>query len=57
VKHKNAALADAYATVFMLLGKQKGIEFLSKNKEIEVLLVYLDEKNNMQVFSTMNQSK
>lgn len=46
----NAALADAYATVFMILGKEKGIKFLSGHPELKVILVFVNEKNEMEVY-------
>jgi len=54
VIHKNAALADAYATVFMLLGKEKSITYCKDHPQIQLLLVYLDEENQMKVYKTAN---
>lgn len=54
VIHRNAALADAYATVFMLIGKNESIAFCKNNPDVKLLLVYLDKENNMQVYKTPN---
>lgn len=48
----NAALADAYATVFLCLGKDKSIVFLKKHPELKVILIYSDEKGNRKVFKS-----
>jgi thiamine biosynthesis lipoprotein len=48
------AVADALATAFMVMGKDKTIEFLSIHPEFEVFLVYSDEKGN---FKTWNSEK
>lgn len=40
------AVADGLATAFMVMGKDKTIEFLGIHPEYEVFLVYSDEKGN-----------
>lgn len=37
---KNATLADGYTTAFMLMGKEKSIEYLNKNKELDAMIIY-----------------
>jgi thiamine biosynthesis lipoprotein len=44
--------ADAYATVFMVFGLEKSIEFLSKNNFLEAYLVYSDDYGKLKVFTT-----
>ncbi len=48
------ALADGFATAFMVLGLEKTKEFLKKNKKlgIEVLLIY-NEKGKFKTYSTI----
>ena len=48
----NCALADAYATVFMVVGLEKSKMILTNNKALEGLLIYCDEKNNLNTFTT-----
>lgn len=52
---ENAALADAYATVFLILGKEKGLKFLEKNKSLKVLLIYVDSANQLKIYTTIDQ--
>lgn len=47
----NAAIADAYATAFMVMGKEKSIEFL-EDKEMEVFFIYSDEDGNFETWAT-----
>ena len=44
--------ADAYATAFMVSGVEKSKEILQRHPELHVYLIYLSEKNNLQVFYT-----
>ena len=48
----NCALADAYATVFMVVGLEKSKTILANNKELSGLLIYSDEKNKLTTFIT-----
>ena len=48
----NCALADAYATVFMVVGLEKSKKILANNKALEGLLIYSDEKNNLNTYTT-----
>ena len=46
-----AAIADAYATYLMVIGLEKGKEFLSAKEDMDALLVY-GEQDNLKVYST-----
>ena len=46
-----AAMADAYATYLMVIGFEKGKEFISKAKDMDALLVY-GEQEDMKVYAT-----
>ena len=48
----NCGEADAYATVFMVVGLQESKKLLSKNKNLEALLIYSDEDGGLQTFIT-----
>ncbi len=48
----NAALADAYATVFLCLGKEKSIDFLKQHPELKVILIYGDKDGTRKVFQS-----
>lgn len=51
---KNAALADAYATVFILLGKNESEKFLLNNPEFKIILVYIDGNNETKIYRSEN---
>jgi thiamine biosynthesis lipoprotein len=53
----NCGYADAYATSFMVMGLQDSKDFLSKHQEIEALLIYSDEKGDLQTFITEGLNK
>jgi thiamine biosynthesis lipoprotein len=44
--------ADAYATSFMAMPLKKSLELISNLKNIDVMIVYYDKKNNVQVYRT-----
>lgn len=46
------AMADGLATAFMVMGKDKTIEFLGIHPEFEVFLVYSDEKGNFKTWTS-----
>ncbi len=46
----NCMTADAYATAFMVLGLETGIEVAKKIPEIEVFFIYADSIGNNQVY-------
>ena len=42
--------ADAFATAFMVLGKEKGIEIAANIPELEIYFIYADENGENQVY-------
>lgn len=48
----DCASADAVATVCMVKGKDKTIEFLNQHPEYEAFLIYSDEKGNFKTWCT-----
>lgn len=46
----NCMTADAFATAFMVLGLESGIEIARSIPEIEVFFIYADEKGNNQIY-------
>ncbi len=52
----DCADADAYATAFMAMGFDKSKLFLEKNTDIKVILIYIDEFKNVQVFDTYSEN-
>ncbi len=48
------AMADAYATAFMVMGLDESIEFLKEHNELMTLLIYSDENGDLQTFTTEN---
>jgi thiamine biosynthesis lipoprotein len=50
----DCASADGIATACMVMGKEKAIEFLLKNPDLEGFLVYSDEKGNFKTWITDN---
>ncbi len=46
--------ADAFATAFMVLGVEMGIEIARNVSEIEVYFIYADDKGNNQVYMSDN---
>ncbi len=44
--------ADAYATAFMVMGLEKTIAFLKKERSLDAYLIYSDEKGNFRVYCT-----
>jgi thiamine biosynthesis lipoprotein len=49
---KDCISADAYATVFMVMGKDKALEFLAKDENLDAFLVYADETGKLKTFTT-----
>lgn len=48
----SCALADAYATSFMVMGLEKAKAFASKHSNIQVYLIYADENGNLQTWQS-----
>lgn len=46
---KDCMTADAYATAFMVMGFEKTLEFIKKEKDLEVYLIY-DDKGTMKTY-------
>lgn len=46
----NCALADAYATVFMVVGIDKTKEILAKNKKIKAVLIFENENKELETY-------
>ncbi len=46
---RDCADADAYATAFMAMGYKKTKAFLEKHKDLQTLLIYVDEQGAVQV--------
>jgi len=54
VIHPNyCALADAYATTFMVMGLEESLKFLEKHTELKVFLIYTDQQGNTKIYSTI----
>ena len=54
VLSKSSGLSDGYATAFMLMTLEESKLFLQKHPELYVMLLYVDEANKMQQFTTEN---
>jgi len=52
VLHQSCAMADAYATAFMVMGFEKSKYFLEQNpaQKLQAYFIYLDENNQTQVW-------
>lgn len=46
----NCAIADAYATVFMVVGLEKAKDYLNKNKKLKALLIFENEQKQLDTF-------
>ena len=57
VLSKSSGLSDGYATAFMLMTLEESKLFLQKHPELYVMLLYADEANKMQQFTTENFKK
>lgn len=53
----NCMTADAYATAFMVLGLEKGIEIARRNPEIEVYFIYAGEQGENLIYMSENFEK
>jgi FAD:protein FMN transferase len=49
---EDCATADALATAFMVMGKDKTVEFLGRHTEYEAFLVYSDQSGNFQTWAS-----
>ncbi len=53
----DCAMADGFATAFMVMGKDRTIEFLRAHPEFGAYLIYSDEKGNFQTWISTNLEK
>ncbi len=53
ISKKDCADVDAYATAFMVMGFNKTIAFLEVHPELEVFLIYLDDKGETQFYDSL----
>lgn len=53
----NCALADAYATVFMVVGLEKAKEILSQKKNLQAVLIFENEKKELETFISEDLKK
>ena len=51
---KSGGISDGYATAFMLMSLEESKVFLQKHPELYALLLYSDDKNEMQQYMTDN---
>lgn len=51
ITKKDCADADAYATAFMAMGLEETKKVVRKNKDLEVVLIYFDENENIAEFT------
>ena len=51
---KSGGISDGYATAFMLMSLEESKAFLQSHPELYALLLYADEKNEMQQYMTVN---
>lgn len=54
---KDCMTADAYATAFMVMGIEKGKEFLKKHPKLEVYFIYTGSDGSMQTYYTKGFDK
>jgi len=53
----NCVTADGLATACMVMGKDRSIEFLNKNANLEAYLIYSDDEGNFKTWITANLKK
>jgi len=53
----NSITADAYGTAFLVMGKEKALEFIKKNPGIEAYFIYSDEKGTLKTQCSPGFSK
>jgi len=54
---KDCMTADAYATAFMVMGVEKGKEYLKKHPKLDVYFIYTDSDGSMKTYSTKGFEK
>ena len=51
ISKKDCADVDAYATAFMAMGFEKTKSFINKNKDLKVILIYIDANDNLKEYT------
>jgi thiamine biosynthesis lipoprotein len=54
---RDCMTADAYATAFMVMGFEKAIEVLAKQKDLEAYLIYANDKGELKAYMTEGAKK
>jgi thiamine biosynthesis lipoprotein len=54
---KDCMTADAYATAFMVMGVEKGIEYLKKHPKLEVYFIYTAQDGSLKTYYTKGFEK
>ena len=52
VMAESTAIADAYATAFMVMGLEDAIIYISKDPSLEAFFIYADEQGNYQTYAS-----
>lgn len=53
---KNCAVADAYATAFMVMGLEQSLSFANADKQLEALFIYSDDNGDLKTKLTEGMS-
>ena len=54
---ETTALADAYATAFMVMGLEQAKDFLNRNNDLDAFFIYSNEAGEYGSFATENFSR
>ncbi|MDO5608356.1 MAG: FAD:protein FMN transferase [Capnocytophaga sp.] len=54
---ESSMLADGYATMLMIMGKEEAVRFLEQHPELDVMLIYNDMHNNTAFYETKGFKK
>lgn len=57
VIHKSCAMADAYATSFMVMGLEGAKRFVATHRDVQAYLIYADEKGQLQSWQSAGFEK
>ena len=52
VMAESTAIADAYATAFMVMGLEEAKSYISKESVLEAFFIYADEQGNYQTYAS-----
>ncbi|MCC5919307.1 MAG: FAD:protein FMN transferase [Cyclobacteriaceae bacterium] len=47
---KSCALADAYATAFMVMGYEAAVKFIDESEDLDAVLIFVDNEGNLHVY-------